>query len=307
MRVLMAGSSGFLGSKLTDRLRADGHEVVRLVRRPARAPDEVSWDPAGGRLDPATVTSVDAVVNLAGTPLGMRLGRLQVPFRPWTRRYRREFRSARVDTTATLATSIAAADPRPAVWLNSSAAGWYGDTGDIAVDESAPGGPDGYLTENARDWEAAAAPAEVAGVRVVFLRTGFPLHRDGGYLGPQLLAFRLGLGGKVGNGRQWQPWISMTDWLEAAVFLLHRDDITGPVNMVGPTPATNADFTRALCAALRRPALMPLPASLLKLLVGEFGRDAVVSKKLVPGVLQRAGFTFAHRDVAAAIRAALSD
>ena len=307
MRVLMAGASGFLGTKLTERLHGDGHEVVRLVRRPARAPDEISWDPAGGRLDPAAVSTVDAVVNLAGTPLGMRIGRVQLPVRPWTRRYRREFDSARIDTTATLARAIVAAGPRPAVWLNSSAAGWYGDTGDTEVDETSPGRPDGYLTENARKWEAATAPAAEAGVRVVLLRTGFPLHRDGGYLGPQLLAFRLGLGGKVGNGRQWQPWISLTDWVEAAVFLLHRDDISGPVNMVGPTPVTNAEFTRTLCELLRRPALMPLPAPLLKVLVGEFGRDAVTSKRLVPGVLNRAGFTFTHPDVRSALRAALQD
>lgn len=307
MRVLMGGASGFLGTKLTDRLHADGHEVVRLVRRPARSADEVSWDPAAGRLDPAVVSSVDAVVNLAGTPLGTRIGRVQLPVRPWTRSYRREFRSARVDTTATLARAIVTADPRPAVWLNSSAAGWYGDTGDTEVDETSPGGPDGYLTENAREWEAATTPAAEAGVRVVLLRTGFPLHRDGGYLGPQLLPFRLGLGGRVGNGRQWQPWISLTDWLEAAVFLLHRDEISGPVNMVGPTPTTNAEFTQALCELLRRPALVPLPAPLLKLLVGEFGRDAVVSKRLVPGVLLRAGFTFTHPDVRSALRAALQE
>jgi hypothetical protein len=307
MRIVMAGSSGFLGGKLTGRLRADRHRVVRLVRRPAAAPDEVAWDPAAGRLDPAALSGVDAVVNLAGTPLGMRLGPVQLPIRPWTPRYRRQFRASRVGTTTVLARAIAAADPRPAVFLVGSATGWYGDTGDTEVDERAPARPAGFLTANAQDWEAAAVPAAAAGVRVVYLRTGFPLHRDGGYLGPQLLPFRLGLGGRVGTGRQWQPWISLVDWLDAVVFLLHRDDISGPVNLVGPTPVTNIEFTRALGELLHRPTLMPLPGPLVRLLVGEFGRDAVVSKRVVPGVLTRAGFTFTHPDVRSALRAALRD
>lgn len=307
MRVLMAGASGFLGSKLTARLRADGHEVVRLVRRPVAAPDEVSWQPDTGQLDPAAISSVDAVVNLAGTPLGTRVGRVQLPVRPWTRRYRREFVASRVGTTALLSRMIAVANPKPGVFLCGSGTGWYGETGDDVADERSPARANGFLARTVRDWEAAADPARAAGVRVLHLRTGFPLHRDGGYLGPQLLPFRLGLGGKVGTGRQWQPWISLRDWLEAAVFLLHRDDIAGPVNMVGPVPATNLEFTRALSKLLHRPALMPLPGPLLRLLVGEFGTDALVSKRLVPSVLLDAGFTFAHQDVESALRAALSD
>ena len=305
MRVMMAGASGFLGTKLAARLRAGGHEVVRLVRRPAAAPDEVSWDPDAGRLDPAAVATAGAVVNLAGTPLGLRVGRIQLPVRPWTRRYRRQFVTSRIGTTTVLAAAIARADPRPAVFLNGSATGWYGDTGDEVVDERSPARPDGFLTRNAHEWEAATGPAGASGVRVVMLRTGFPLHRDGGYLGPQLLPFRMGLGGKVGSGRQWQPWISLADWLEAAVLLLHRDDIAGPVNMVGPTPATNAEFTRVLAGLLHRPALVPLPGPLLTLLVGEFGRDALASRRLLPSVLLEAGFTFTHPDLESALRAAL--
>lgn len=303
----MAGSSGFLGRKLTGRLRADGHEVVRLVRRPAAAGDEVSWDPAAGRLDPGAMSRADAVVNLAGSPLGLRVGPVQLPIRPWTPAYRRAFRDSRVGTAATLAQAMAQADPRPTVFLAGSAAGWYGDTGDVEVDEQAPARSDGLLTANAQEWEQAAAPAAQAGVRVVYLRTGFPLHRDGGYLGPQLVPFRLGLGGKVGDGRQWQPWISLHDWLAAAAFLLQREDIAGPVNMVGPTPARNDEFTRALADLLRRPAVLPLPAPVLRLMLGEFGRDAVVSKRLVPGVLNGAGFRFTHPDVRSALRAALHD
>lgn len=306
MRILMAGSSGFLGSWLRDRLRADGHEVVRLVRREARAPDEVQWRPDAGLLDPAVVASADAVVNLAGTPLGTRVGRMQVPVRWWTAAYRREFRTSRVKSTATLARAIATAERRPSVFLAASAVGWYGDTGDAEVDEQAPAG-EGFLADTCRVWEAATGPAEEAGVRVVRMRIGFPLHRDGGLLGPQLLPFRWGLGGRLGHGRQWVPWISLADWLEAVVLLLRRDDLAGPVNLVGPRPVTNAEFTRALSRELGRPALVPVPGVLLRGLLGEYGRDALASKRVVPGVLTQAGFTFAHPDLPSALRAALRD
>ncbi len=303
----MAGASGFLGTRLVARLRDDGHEVVRLVRRPARSPDEVQWDPAAGRLAPTVVSTVDAVVNLAGTPMGIRVGRVQLPVRPWTPAYRRAFVASRVGTTDLLARAVAAADPAPQVMVCASAVGWYGDTGDEEVDEHSPPRNDGFLTTVARRWEAAADPARDAGVRVVHLRTGFPLHRDGGFLGGQLLAFRLGLGGWIGSGTQWQPWISLHDWLSATVFLLQRPDIVGPVNLVGPTPVTNREFTRTLARLLHRPAVLPLPGVVLKLLLGEFGADALTSKRVVPGVLRRAGFRFAHPDLQAALQAALSD
>lgn len=306
MRILIAGASGFLGGNLAGRLRTGGHEVVRLVRRQPAAPDEVGWDPAGGVLDPAAVSAVDAVVGLTGSPLGTRVGRVQLPVRLWTRRYREWFRAARVDATATLARAVAAADPRPRALLVGSAVGYYGDTGDTEADESAGPGA-GYLARIVQETEHASCPAADAGVRVVLLRTGFPLHRDGGYLGPQLLPFRLGLGGTVGSGRQWQPWISLTDWLEAAVFLLARDDIAGPVNLVGPQPVTNAEFTRTLGRLLHRPTPVRLPGPVVRLLVGEFGRDAVASSRVVPGVLTRAGFTFRHPDLTSALRAALTD
>jgi hypothetical protein len=304
MRILMAGSSGFLGTKLRERLRRDGHEVVRLVRRRVAAPDEVRWDPQAGQLDPAVVSTVDAMVNLAGSAIGLDLGRLAIPIRPWTAHYRDVFRSSRVDTTATLAHAAAAADPRPAAFLAGSATGWYGDRGGADVDEHAPAG-DGFMADTCRVWEAATGPAEAAGVRVVRLRTGMPLDRTGGLLGPMVVPFRLGAGARLGSGRQWVPWISMTDWLDAAVFLLERPDIAGPVNMVGPTPATNAEFTRALADLLHRPAVLALPPVLLRLAIGEFGRDAVASKRVTPAVLNRAGFRFTHPDVRSALAAAL--
>lgn len=305
MRIVAAGSSGFLGSQLVNQLRAGGHRVVRLVRRPATGPDEVSWQPGSGVLDPTVLAGVDVVVNLAGTPLGTRLGRLQIPVRPWTARYAQEFRSSRVDTTATLARTIAATDPRPAVFLAGSGAGWYGDTGDTEVDESAPAGGGGFA-EMAQAWEAATGPAEAAGVRVVKLRTGLPLDPAGGFLGPVLLPFRLGLGGKVSHGRQWQPWISMIDWLAAVDFILAHDDIAGPVNLVGPAPVTNAELTRAIGEVLHRPTVLAVPAPALRLLLGELGREVVRSQRVLPGVLNRAGFQFRHGDVRPALRAALT-
>jgi len=304
MRIVAAGSSGFLGSRLADRLRSRGHEVVRLVRRPAAAPDELSWRPAAGELDPAALAGADVVVNLAGTPLGTRIGPVQVPVRPWTAGYAAQFRSSRVDTTATLARAIAEADPRPAVFLAGSGTGWYGDTGDTEVDETAPSGA-GSFAEMARAWEAATGPAEAAGVRVVRLRTGLPLHSGGGFLGPVLLPFRLGLGGKVSHGRQWQPWIAMADWLAAVEFVLARADIAGPVNLVGPAPVTNAELMRTLGAVLHRPTVLPVPAPALRLLLGELGKEVARSQRVVPGVLRRAGFEFSYPELRPALEAAL--
>ncbi len=295
----MAGASGFLGTRLADRLAADGHQVTRLVRRPARTPDERRWNPAGAQLDPAVVAEADAVVNLAGAGVGDKR---------WDERYKRLIRSSRVDSSTTLAVTIAglpAAD-RPAVLLNSSAVGWYGNTGDRVVEEDAPAG-EGFLADVCRVWEAATRPAEDAGVRVVRLRTGLPLHRDGGLLKPQLLPFKLGVAGRLGSGRQWLPWISMADWLRAVRFLLDRDDVAGPVNVVGPAPVTNAEFTRELARQLHRPAVLPIPALALKVALGGFAQEALTSARVLPAVLRRAGFDYHHPDLPGALHAALHD
>ncbi|RLP85824.1 TIGR01777 family oxidoreductase [Micromonospora sp. CV4] len=299
MRILLAGASGFLGTRLIARLAADGHQVTRLVRRPPRDPQERRWDPAAGQLDPAAVAGSDAVVNLAGAGVGDKR---------WNDDYRRLIRSSRVDSTGTLAVTIAglpAAD-RPPVLLNSSAVGWYGNTGDRVVEEDAPAG-DGFLADVCRVWEAATRPAEDAGVRVVRLRIGLPLHRDGGMLKPQLLPMRLGVSGPLGGGRQWWPWISMADWLRALLFVLDRDDVAGPVNMVGPAPSTNAEFTRELARQLHRPAIMPIPALALKVVLGGFAHEALTSTRVLPAVLTRAGFTYHHPDLPGALRAALTE
>jgi uncharacterized protein (TIGR01777 family) len=297
MRVLMAGSSGFLGTKLTRRLRAAGHDVTRLVRRETQAHDELRWDPAGGDINLAALSNVDAVINLAGAGAGDHR---------WTAAYKRTFRASRVEPTRTLAEALAElpADARPATLLNASAVGFYGDSSDQVVDEKSPPGSD-FLADVCRDWEAATVPAEEAGVRVVRMRTGLPLAADGGLLKPMLLPFRFGLGARLGSGQQYWPWISMPDWLSAVEFVLSRPDLAGPLNFTGPHPVTNAAFTRALARALHRPAVLVAPRVALRALLGEFGDLATASQRAVPAALNRAGFGFAHPTVDVALRAAL--
>ena len=297
MRILLAGASGFLGTRLAERLRAAGHDITRLVRHPARSADEATWQPSSGQLDQALVAGADAVVNLAGAGVGDKR---------WNARYKSLIRSSRVDTAGTIAHAIKnlpAAD-RPRVLLQSSAVGWYGDTGDRPVTEDAPAGT-GFLADVCRVWEAAARPAEDAGTRVALLRTGLPLDENGGLLKPQMLLFRMGAGAKLGGGKQWVPWIGLADWLRATEFLVERDDLAGPVNMVGPEPVTNATFTQALGQALHRPAVLQVPGLALQVVLGEFAHEALRSQRVLPGVLQRAGFTFTQPRLEEALRAAV--
>lgn len=297
MRVLLAGASGFLGQHLARRLRADGHQLTHLVRRPPRDGSEARWDPSAGRLGTEVLAGQDLVVNLAGANIG----------RPWTDGYKRTLVSSRLDTTATLARALAAApaDRRPGTLVNASAVGWYGDAGDRPVDEDEPAGT-GFFAALCRDWEAATAPAEDAGVRVVRLRTGLPLDGSGGLLKPLLLLFRAGLGGKLGDGRQYMPWIALADWLDAVDFLVGRPDISGPVNVTAPNPATNAEFTAAMGRVLHRPTLLPVPKVGLRVVAGELGREIVGSQRAIPAVLTRAGFTFRYPELEPALRAALA-
>ena len=297
MRILLAGASGFLGTRLAERLRAAGHDVTRLVRHPARATDEATWKPSSGQLDQSVVAGADAVINLAGAGVGDKR---------WNAQYKSLIRSSRVDTAGTIAHAIRnlpAAD-RPRVLLQSSAVGWYGDTGDRPVTEEAPAGT-GFLADVCRVWEAAARPAEDAGTRVALLRTGLPLDENGGLLKPQMLLFRTGAGAKLGSGKQWVPWIGLADWLRAVDFLLERDDLAGPVNMVGPDPVTNATFTQVFAKVLHRPALLQVPGIALQIALGEFANEALRSQRVLPGVLQRAGFTFDQPTLESALRAAV--
>ncbi|MGN9912342.1 TIGR01777 family oxidoreductase [Phytohabitans sp. LJ34] len=299
MRVLISGASGFLGRRLTRWLTENGHQVTRLVRRPDAGPGEISWDPASGMLDRAALAPHDAVVNLSGANIGDHR---------WTDRYKQVLISSRVDSTGTLARTLAAlpAGERPGTLVNAGGINWYGDTGDTTVDEQSPPGT-GFLADLCKLWEAATAPAEEAGVRVVRLRSGTPLHRDGGYLKPQMLPFRLGVGGKLGNGRQWMPWVSMVDWLLAVSFVLDHDGVAGPVNVISPEQVRNAEFTKEFGAALHRPVIMPIPAFALRVALGGLSTEALASIRAYPSVLLDAGFTFRQPGVRAALEAALHD
>ncbi|WP_412539926.1 TIGR01777 family oxidoreductase [Longispora sp. K20-0274] len=293
MRVLMSGASGFLGTALSHHLAAHGHEVTRLVRRPVQAPDESRWDPYAEVIDLGTP---DAVVNLSGAGVGDRR---------WTRAYKHTIRDSRVEPTAVLSRAIAAAPVKPRVMLSASGIGFYGDTGDAVVTEDSPLG-EGFLQEVCRAWESATRPAEDAGVRVAHLRTGLVLSGAGGLLPRMLPLFRAGVGGRLGTGRQYMPWITLADWLGAATFLLDSA-VHGPVNMVGPAPVTNAEFTRELASALRRPAVLPAPSVGLRLVLGEFSSEVLTGQRAVPAALTAAGYTFEHTTLPVALHWALGD
>ena len=295
MRILMAGASGFLGTRLADRLHAAGHDITRLVRRPAQGTGEVSWQPAQGQLDPAAVAAADVVINLAGANVGHWR---------WTARYKGVLRASRIDTTGTIAGAIKQLpdQDRPRTLLQSSAVGWYGDTGDQAVTEEAPAGTT-FLADLCRVWEAAARPAEDAGTRVVLLRTAPVISRDGGLLRPLSIPFKFGAGAKIGSGKQWMAWIALADWLAAAEFLLEREDVAGPANIVGQ-PCTNAEFTRAFAQAVHRPAVLAVPGIALDLALGEMAGEVTQSQRVLPRVLERAGFEWSYPDIRSALAAA---
>ncbi|HEX9553204.1 MAG TPA: TIGR01777 family oxidoreductase [Streptosporangiaceae bacterium] len=298
MRVAISAASGLIGSALAGDLEADGADVLRLVRRAARSPTEISWNPraAADGLDPAALRGVDAVVHLSGAPVAARR---------WTPARKAVLRSSRIQSTKTIASAMAAADPPPGVLLCASAIGYYGDTDDRAVDESASGGA-GFLAELVRDWEVAAHQASAAGIRVASFRSGVVLAADGGMLGRLLLPFRLGLGATLGSGRQYLSWISLTDEVRALRFLLGSADAAGPFNLTAPAPVTNAQFTRALAAALGRPALLNLPTVVLRTALGELASELLGSARVMPARLRAAGFSFAHPDIATALKAELS-
>ncbi|MBP2702508.1 TIGR01777 family oxidoreductase [Microbispora sp. RL4-1S] len=297
MTIVVTGASGLLGSALVRALEDDGHEVRRLVRREPAGPQEWSWDPMGGVLDRAALRGADAVVHLAGAGVGDRR---------WSDAYKRELVDSRVLGTGTLARALASLDEGPRTLLSASAVGFYGDTGDRAVDETAPPGT-GFLADLAREWEAALAPAEEAGLRVVPMRTGVVLSGRGGALAKILPIFKMGAGAPLGSGRQYVSWISLPDWVGAVRFLLGREGIAGPVNLTAPEPVTNREYTQAIAAALHRP-VMPVaaPPFALRLALGEFADEAVLAgQRVLPRRLLDAGHRFAHPRVADALAAVL--
>ncbi len=292
--IAITGASGLIGAALAQRFAEQGCRVIRLVRRPAAAPDEAVWDPAAGLREPARLAGVTAVIHLAGENVGA--GR-------WTRRRMDAIWTSRIDATRTLASSLAQLTPPPGAFLCASAIGIYGDRGDEVLDETSPAGR-GFLPELCQAWEAAA---QVAGVRVVNLRFGVVLSAKGGMLAKVLTPFRLGLGGPVGSGRQYLSWIALADAVAAVEHILASAAVRGPVNLVAPAPVTNAEFTHALAGVLGRPAFCRVPAFALRLALGRLADEALLASTLAtPGVLSAGGFCFRFPRLAPALRAALS-
>ncbi len=294
MRVLVAGSSGLIGTALVAHLRATGHEVLRLVRREPAAPDERGWDPPAGRIDPGTFDGVDAVVNLNGVGIADR---------PWSGARKQLIRDSRNVPTEVLA--LAVAEHGVPALLNASGINYYGDTGSRVVDETAPNGA-GFLAEVCRDWEAATAPATAGGARVVLLRSAPVLASAGGLLGPLRPLFRLALGARLGSGQQASPWISLEDEIGAIRFLAEHAEISGPVNLAGPELVTNAEFTRALAAAVHRPAPFAVPEFVLRRVLGQMAEEMLLTgPRAEPATLLAAAYPFRHVTVADALATAV--
>ena len=288
MRVAITGSTGLIGTALVGQLKAEGHWVQRLVRRKATSSEEVHWDPTTGTIDLAALEGVDAIINLAGAGVGDKR---------WTPKYRATILNSRLLGTTTIAHAVETLKPK--VFISASAIGFYGETGNRAVVETDRGGDD-FLSVVCREWEAAADLA--VGVRTVKIRTGLVLDPTGGALGRLLPLFRLGLGGKLGSGKQWWSWITLHDEIKAIIHCLNSD-ISGPVNLTSPNPVTNQNFTASLARAVHRPALLPAPAFALKILIGGFSGEILGSAKVLPKALQDSGFVWDYPHLTTALEA----
>ena len=287
-RIAITGASGLIGTALIGHLKSEGHTVQKLVRRPVVSPDEVFWDPRAGTVDLTPLEGVDAVIHLAGANVGDKR---------WTKKYRAEILNSRLLGTTTIAQAVT--QLKPQVFISSSAIGWYGETGNRAVKEDDRPGDD-FLAAVSKEWEAAADLA--SNTRTVKIRTGIVLDPTGGALGKMLPLFRFGLGGKLGNGKQWWSWITLHDQIRAICFLLEKA-VEGPVNLTAPNPATNQEFTSALARAMKRPALFPVPSIALKVALGGFSTEILGSKKVIPQKLMDTGFTFDYPHIAPALSA----
>lgn len=292
MRIVVAGSSGLIGSALVAELRAGGHEVLRLVRRATRAADERGWDPPAGRIDDGALTGADVVVNLCGAPIATRR---------WSHARRQMLVNSRVEPTEVLAAAVA--ERGIPLLVNASAAGYYGDRGDQVVEETTPRGT-GFLADLCQSWESATQRA--SGARVVRLRTGHVLARKGGLVGMFKPLFKLALGVRLGNGRQYMPWIHVDDQVAAMRHVIEHDTVSGAVNVCSPNPVTNAEFTATFGRVVRRPAPWFAPAPLLKLAVGDADGEALYSQRMVPTVLVGNGFTHRHVDLEETLKSLLT-
>jgi uncharacterized protein (TIGR01777 family) len=285
-RFLISGASGLIGSALVTSFTAKAHEVVRLIRKPPRSGNELHWDPMR-ELSPQLVSGFDVVVHLSGESVAGR----------WTEAKKARIRDSRVISTDHLARALAKCEKKPALFVCASAIGYYGNRGDEILTEKSPSGAT-FLAEVSREWETATAPAADAGVRTVNLRTGIVLSAQGGALKQMLLPFRMGLGGKVGDGNQWWSWIDIGDFVAAVHWILEHTDINGPVNMTAPNPVTNAEFTKTLARILKRPAVFSVPAFAAKLAFGELAEEGLLaSARVLPNKLVEAGFQFKYPDI----------
>ncbi len=287
-RIAITGASGLIGSALVGHLKSEGHTVQRLVRRAPVSPDEVQWDPKSGYVDLESLRGVDAIIHLAGAGVGDKR---------WNKKYKAEILNSRLLGTTTIANAVT--ELQPDVFISASAIGWYGESGNRAVVETDNAGDD-FLAAVCREWEGAADLAH--NTRTVKIRTGLVLDPTGGALGKMLPLFRFGLGGKMGNGKQWWSWITLHDLIRAITFML-EGDISGPVNLTAPNPVTNQEFTSALARAMHRPALFPAPAIALKIAMGGFSAEILGSKKVVPQALTEAGFEWDYPHITTALAA----
>ena len=288
--IAIAGSSGLIGSALTSTLRASDHRVLRIVRRAPSNPDEVFWNPDIGEFDASALRGADAVVNLCGVNVGGKR---------WSGAFQQSLRDSRIGPTEVLAHAVVEA--KVPVLVNASAVGYYGDTRDRVVDETAPAGR-GFLASLCEDWEAATDSAAQAGVRVVLMRTGLVFSATGGLLSRLKPLFALGLGARLGNGRQYIPWISLEDEVRALLFAIGRDELAGAVNATGPAPVTNAEFTAAMGRAVNRPTPLFVPGFALRALLGEFAEEGLLGgQRAIPAALERAGFEFHHNTIGEAL------
>jgi len=296
MKIVVSGASGLIGTQLVANLSTSGHEVVRLVRRSPKA-GEIQWNPKSGSLDASTLEGVDAVIHLSGAGIGDKR---------WSDGYRKEILDSRTDTTALLAKTIASLSRKPSVFLSGSAIGIYGARNDEQLTEVSTHGT-GFLAEVCEQWEAAAKPAVDAGIRTVYLRTGIVLSPKGGALKKLLPLFKLGVGGKFGNGKQWQSWISIDDEIGAIEYLLTAN-VSGAVNLTAPNPVTNAEFTKVLASVLKRPAIVPVPTFAPKILLGGELADALLftGQRVIPAALNASGYSFKHATLESALRSLLS-
>jgi len=297
MQVAISGSSGLIGAALAASLTRDGHRVLRLRRGGVTDGDEIGWDPQGGRIDAPALEGVDAVVHLAGESIGAHR---------WSDEQKRRIEESRVRGTAVLAAAIASRERKPRVFVSGSAIGVYGNRGDeILTEDSRPG--DDFLANVVRKWEAETQPAIDAGVRTVLLRTGIVLARSGGALTRMLTPFKLGLGGRLGSGKQWMSWIALEDEVRAIRHVIETEACSGPVNATSPNPVTNLEFTKTLGDVLGRPTVLPTPLLPLKLLYGAELVESLLlfSQRVMPARLEASGFTFAQPVLDGALRSVL--